>query len=267
MAHFPVLVVGNVEDQLDSFAPNPLLDLPDEPDRWPLKSWRTEYERALADLEQTPSDEVDDPDDVAEVLTYWLGSDVEQVGPEEYIIEQETNPDARFDYYTEGGRFADALLRHDGKWVNCAPKRDIDFDGMRRNAREQAETVFAEFTTAVSGLERPLPWSEWLTQRTGNPSWNAALREDYTAIPWVAAAAPFDVAMLDVQKVFCLDAPDPRAAYVEQRVRSAGVCEVLVLDETWHSRDDHGDDVWARSRRAGRPLSGSCSTVSPARRS
>lgn len=196
---------------------------------------------------EKPSDEVDDLTDVAAVLTYWLGENVEKVGPDEYIIEQETNPDARFDYYTKGGRFEGALLRHDGEWVSYASKHEVDFEGMRRYAREQAENIFADFTAAVAGLERPLPWTDWLIQRKGCPEWDAALRAEYLEIPWVAAASPFTPSVLDVQEVFRLDAPDPRASYVEQQVRSAGVSEVLVINETWHSREDLGDSVWSET--------------------
>ncbi|WP_327147648.1 hypothetical protein [Nocardia sp. NBC_01329] len=247
MAHFSVLVIGDVEEQLDTFAPNPLIDLPEEPDRWPLKSWRKEYEQALAHLEENPSDEVDDLNDVAVVLTYWLEENVERVGPDEYIIEQETNPDAQFDYYSTGGRFAGVLLRHDGEWVSYALKHEVDFEGMRRHAREQAEIAFTDFMAAVNGLERPLPWSDWLMQRKGSSGWDMMLREEYLEIPWVAAASPFDTSVLDVQKVFCLADPDPKAAYVEQQVRSAGVSEVLVVDKTWHSREDLGDSVWNKT--------------------
>jgi hypothetical protein len=55
-----------------------------------------------------PSDEVDDLTDVAAVLTYWLGGNLEKVGPDKYVIEQEANSDARFDYYSQGGRFEGA---------------------------------------------------------------------------------------------------------------------------------------------------------------
>src|SRR5689334_12223774 len=101
MVHFPVLVIGDVEEQLDPFHLHPILTSPEESGRWPLNSWRREYEEALAHLKKKPSDEVDDLTDVAVVLTYWLEENVEKVGPDEYVIEQETNPDARFDYYSE----------------------------------------------------------------------------------------------------------------------------------------------------------------------
>ncbi|SEK61026.1 hypothetical protein [Nonomuraea pusilla] len=241
MAHLPVLVVGDVEEQLDPFQPYPLIHLPDEPGRWPLRSWREQYEKALADLGDDPSDEVDDLTDVAAVLTRRLGEDVRKVGPDEYVIERETNPDARFDYYSEGGWFEGALLRRDGEWVSHALKDEVDFEGMRRLARERAETTFAEFTAAVKGLERPLPRAAWLARRAGGPERDAALREEYLKIPWVAAASPFATSTSDVQNVFCLDAPDPRAAYVGQQVRSAGVSEALVVNGTWHSRHDLGD--------------------------
>ncbi|MBF8185575.1 hypothetical protein ITP53_07460 [Nonomuraea sp. K274] len=94
-------------------------------------------------------------------------------------------------------------------------------------------------------MERPLPWADWLIRRTGNSEWDAALREEYLKIPWVAAASPFDTSVADVQEAFCLYAADPRVAYVEQQVRSAGVNEVLVVNETWHSCEDLGDDVWS----------------------
>ena len=104
--------------------------------------------------------------------------------------------------------------------------------------------MFTEFMAAVKGLERPLPWAEWLRQRTDSPQWDAVLGEESLKIPWVAATSPFVTSVPDVQEVFGLDAPDPKAAYVEQQVRSAGVSEVLVINETWHSCEDLCDDVW-----------------------
>lgn len=162
---------------------------------------------------------------------------------------QDTNPDVQFDYYSEGGRFKESLLRRDGHWVDQAAKQDIDFDAMRRHAREQAERRFTALQTATKGLRRPLPWSAWLLERQGSTELNAEFREEYRKIPWVAAAAPFDAAVGDVQEVFCLDAPDPARAYVEQQERAAGVTEVLVLDKTWYSREDVGDNVWTAPSR------------------
>ncbi|MFV2172188.1 hypothetical protein ACFHW2_07205 [Actinomadura sp. LOL_016] len=115
---------------------------------------------------------------------------------------------------------------------------------MRRLARAEAEERFTAFAEATEGLDRPVPYADWLTERQGHAGWNAELAEEYGKIPWVAAAAPF-TGVQEVQETFCLDAPDPRRAYVEGRVRAAGVTEVLLADATWHTRlDVEDDDVW-----------------------
>lgn len=57
---------------------------------------------------------------------------------------EQNNPNARWDWYEIGGRFAGLLLNNQGYHVNSCRKGDLDWEGMKREAREEAAKEYAE---------------------------------------------------------------------------------------------------------------------------
>lgn len=89
-----------------------------------------------------------------------------------------TNPNAKWDWYVEGGRWSNRLLLKDRKneagepvefRVDSAKAQDIDFDSMRQKAREEALAEFDEYIAKYGELEK------------GYRVWDAILRECSTA--------------------------------------------------------------------------------------
>lgn len=63
---------------------------------------------------------------------------------EEYEDPEQGNPNARWDWYEIGGRFAGLLLNNQGYHVNSCRKGDLDWEGMKREAREESAEEYAE---------------------------------------------------------------------------------------------------------------------------
>lgn len=70
-----------------------------------------------------------------------------------------TNPNAKWDWWVEGGRYADLILTKSGALVNQARKGDIDFDTMRNRAAVLAEVDYDSAQRLIAGRTF-VPWSQ-----------------------------------------------------------------------------------------------------------
>lgn len=89
------------------------------------------------------------------------------------MVIDRTNPDAKWDWYSLGGRWSGSMILTSGEKTDHAQKRSIDFDAMARAACEERQKTFkaalARFqgARAINGLpeldddEVRAMWSEW----------------------------------------------------------------------------------------------------------
>lgn len=200
MSHYTVLITGDdVEDQLAPFDEN--TEVEPYKSRIDPKSWWF-----------ISSDEsVDTTDLVALAEAYntkYAGEDEEDKVflDEEGLYSMSTyNPDSKWDWYSIGGRWTGYFLLKLGKRgvsgrpgvmgeANSDPTRcdqalkgDIDIDGMRQEAADKAERMYAEYEVIVS-KHGPLPDDSWKELRGKIPDEEFdQRRSDYWEHPTVKA--------------------------------------------------------------------------------
>lgn len=137
MSHFTVLVAGDPEIQLDPFYEQP------EPPDYRLK-W-TNCTEQVKDEWETGERNVDGELLMGEECAYatieefaenWHGyeyrEDIDQWG-------YWSNPNAKWDWWEIGGRWAGLLKTKGGGTVNQCPRKNLDFDTMLENQKEGKE--------------------------------------------------------------------------------------------------------------------------------
>jgi hypothetical protein len=72
-----------------------------------------------------------------------------------------TNPKAQWDWWVMGGRFSNRLLLKDGSEVNYAKKRDIDVEGLRTKAVDEAGQEYEEVWAVIANTEPHITWDEY----------------------------------------------------------------------------------------------------------
>lgn len=188
MSHFTVLVIGeNVDEELAPFQENNMGDCP--PEYMKFMCW-VEGEKHIFDSEEEAKEALGEKFNEEEA--YW------------------ENPNAKWDWYSVGGRWSGFLkLKEGGKgetgrpgvfgydeetkgkldsglWVDQARKRDIDLEGMREEAAEEAKKAHREVIEAVEDkLEGFKTWEELLNWWTKDKVDEA--RDEYHAQPAVKA--------------------------------------------------------------------------------
>lgn len=145
---------------------------------------------------------------------------------------------ARWDWYDVGGRWSDLLLTTNGEPVNTARKRDIDWNGMRTAAINDANETFDKFEEVTAGLQRPDPWDKFQSkfddidearaQYHGNP-FNQALHDN--------GLFPF---LSDVNEYFHLNNADPRGAFAQEAADRACATFAYLKDGEWFERGQMG---------------------------
>lgn len=125
MSHFTVLVVGDVEAQLAPFDENDRSKFtPKSAEE--MKKLRAEYD---ADKQGYETFET--------FLDEWAG--LEKRGKK---WGSTYNPNSKWDWYVEGGRWPNMLVTKDGKACNSALVGDLDFERMRAEKRARAAAAW-----------------------------------------------------------------------------------------------------------------------------
>ena len=252
MSHFTVLVVGDdVDAQLAPFDENTTTG--------PRREYLDKRRRVTMAAEYG----IADSDDLAALAAHvedWTGYDggVDDHGL--YILDT-TNPDAKWDWYTVGGRRRgffklkhgrpgklgpdlDHILggepakNHVGR-ADIARKRDIDFDGMRDDAEAKARKTWATYASAIAGTPDARPFEDFEEQVAAKKLTEAAARKAYRAQPRVRA---FDRAMRPILGPFIsLESfPATEEDYVASKRRTAILPFAYVLDGAWYERGEMG---------------------------
>jgi hypothetical protein len=188
VSHFTVLVIGDdVDEQLAPYDEN----LETEPRRQYLEHASDDYGRAIKHLGDHPEDRPAGLDelDVAAVLSWYHGTEVvEEPGPDgSFLYYRMTtyNPQAKWDWYQVGGRWAGFFLLKEGEegelgelsWTfdpefndgelpnfdrraDQARKGQIDFEGMRAAAEAEAHQAYDAYQAAVGELPPAPPFDE-----------------------------------------------------------------------------------------------------------
>jgi|GEM_PF-1585060 hypothetical protein len=162
-----------------------------------------------------------------------------------------TNPQAKWDWWTIGGRWTGFFKLRRGKtgttgrpgvmgdqakpgYVDQVRKGDIDLAGMQRRAVSQATRRYDAFAKAIKGL----PWPETFEQIRGRYA-EADIdpaRDEY----W---HQPVLLAMKKVKAISWLDPFDfgqDRAAYIARAKRSALSTHALVKEGQWFEKGQMG---------------------------
>lgn len=76
------------------------------------------------------------------------------------------NPDAKWDWWTVGGRWSDYFILKDGTKANSAQKSEIDFKTKRSELVASARKRWILMDEAFKDLPPTKPWSFWYSQYT-----------------------------------------------------------------------------------------------------
>lgn len=152
-----------------------------------------------------------------------------------------TNPNKRWDWWTEGGRWSDKLLLKDGSRCNSAAAGDVDWDGMIAAKGAEAAVVYDTVMSVIAGRQLTT-WAQALARHKAGEITIDAARELYNGQPIVkellAAKAidPFGGAETLSEVV-----ASERADYVRQKGETnASTWALLREDGTWTERGEMG---------------------------
>lgn len=267
MSHFAVLVVGEVEHNLAPFH------------EFECTGTDNEFVQDVDQTEEARADYESHKDDpkyptFADFIERWYGlpavafgeqpdltsaekhkygyAQLDEAGEIVKVIKR-TNPNKKWDWYVEGGRWSGLLLTKDGKRVDSAKKGEIDFDTMRKEADDKRRAEYKD-----SGYNPSMTWRPWSDVFKDDTFANIeAKREFYHSQPDMAAvkanyrAAGHDDFMFEYDDFLGRTADE----YVDA-MSSRGInTYALVKDRQWHacgemgwfgmSRDDIDQKSWA----------------------
>jgi hypothetical protein len=90
------------------------------------------------------------------------------------------NPNAKWDWYEEGGRWENMILLKDGRKVNSALAKDIDFEKMIKEDLDYRLSFYDKYT---EGLNLLLPHEKWIDVHNRNSRNIEQAREEYNLQP------------------------------------------------------------------------------------
>lgn len=182
------------------------------------------------------------------------------VPDDEYSLDHEmgvkghwTNPNAKWDWYSLGGRWTGFFKVKEGAletigrpgimtepakpgYSDQSLKEEIDFDSMRDEAGLEAQNTYELFMKAVGHTPANRAWSE-VRESFGKDEINQA-RKYYHSQPRIQALR----ASKD-DKVRCLEADDfliSKEDYIENARNASGVTFAVIKDGKWYERGEMG---------------------------
>lgn len=252
MSHFAVLVIGdNVEQQLAPYH------------EFECTGTNDQYVQDV-DVTEEIAHGIAEGESLEEALDYYSLSDkivaseaeVQKVGddcPHKYgyaIVRDgqlikavnRTNPRRQWDWYQVGGRWSGFLKLKNGLAggkTDVAEKGNVDFDGMRDEAGDEAAKRWDKAAAAkvAAGLAENTLWDNWQTVRERHPGDIEAARAEYNSQPAVAA-------IKEAFKDHFFIEPDQflisRDAYIQQARDRATVTYAIVKDGQWVAKGEMG---------------------------
>jgi hypothetical protein len=260
MSHFVVLVAG--EDVDHELAPFHEFECTGEDNEFVVSV--DETEEAMADYDRRKEDgsldqvEQADGDTIVMVdqdfITWasdYYGREIVEAGQEPDLAEKHkygfiqkfadgtfklinrTNPDAKWDWYQEGGRWGGYFDLKDGSKADSCTKGDIDFETIKEEARVAAEARFSTAHAAIAGRT----WLTWEENMKRHPGDHEAARKSYWSQPALVAlkeAFPNEW-MLNPEKYRC-----DRETYVDRAVKSSMVPYAFLQNRKWSQKGEMG---------------------------
>ena len=265
MSHSTVLVIGeNPEEQLAPFDEN--LDVEPYKDHWNedyLKRFLEHYE--LDDVSQVTEEQVRD----------WSGSTEFGIDDDGFYSMCSYNPDSKWDWYQLGGRWTGFFKMkpeveatgtvgrpgimtdpaEDGR-ADQAYKEDIDFEGMRMQAKGKAMEQYDRMLAATEGLDLPMSWEH--CRDTYEPI--EVAREVYHKQPFIKAIREADLESgwlgPDATNYYFLGQEDGREKFINRAVLNSLLTFAVLKDGEWFERgrmgwwgmvgDEQDDEEWSQ---------------------
>lgn len=255
MSHYVVLVIGdNVDGQLAPYDENI-----EVAPRWENEALTVEgywaYEKFVTDGLMPEGGTMEDLH--AAIRTAW-GEEADSYRVKDGELQRRTtyNPDSKWDWYTEGGRWGEMILLKDGTKVDSARVGDIDFDTMIADAVRKANETFDRFVAVVGGEDNFENIPDWDTIRARHENIDNA-RTEFNDDPIIAALREANLMPWfdDLRDVYCINTPDPRAMFVRRAADSILPGYAFVKNGEWFaqgrmgwfgmSSDDVSSEDWA----------------------
>lgn len=255
MSHFTVLVIGdNPEEQLQPFHEYECTGIKDEYVIFhakPIDELNNEYEKHK-----------DDYNSFEEFLQDWHGYEMNENGQ----WGRWTNPNAKWDWYLLGGRWAGFFRLKPGKYgtqghhrakdfakitgeivedlpitkVDQCLKGNIDVEAMRLETKSEALLTYQKFIETLNGLPMPPRWDDF--RASFNDDINEA-RSQYWANKSVSALSK--AGFFDWE-----DLLNGEEAYIKYRTDSAISTFAVIKEGKWYEKGKMGwsnakeEDVW-----------------------
>lgn len=230
MSHFVVMVIG--EDYKAALAPYQENTMDDCPKEYLKFMCWVDEKKHVFDSEEEAKEALGDKFDEEEA--YW------------------ENPNAKWDWYSVGGRWSGFLkLKEKGKgvmgepgvmerleegaWADVALKRDIDLEGMREKAAEEARKAYEEVIEAVEDkLEGFQTWDEVRNRWTKDRIDDA--RKEYRAQPAVKAFTETEhYNWMNTVEDFV---SKTEIEYVDEAMKKAILPFAVIKDGTWYEKGE-----------------------------
>jgi hypothetical protein len=177
-----------------------------------------------------------------------------------------TNPNAKWDWYQVGGRWNGYFKLKDGTLglmgkpgiqtmdkdyeppkgnrADQCIKADIDLDGMRQEAADEAGETYDKVIAIIGDLPRPMSWEEvQVTCRTGELDEKGEPKVDWKKAREVYNSQPAVEALRNNQDTFWYEVDNFRVSreqYVERARNGALATFAVVKDGKWFERGEMG---------------------------
>lgn len=248
MSHFSVLVIGDdVDGQLAPYNE----EIQVEPYVNATFAWDTYW--AVDGLREKGHTITDAPSLLAALRKEWNTGD-DLVIREDGLIDEMTtySPKAQWDWWVEGGRYANRLFHRDGRKVDSLLKRDLDLQTMRSNARAKAVLEFDQYVRLAESFPPPRSWNE-IVDAHGEDNIEAA-RAEWNSNEFVRAMRGEGYYLDDLHAEFFIGDPDARDRYMARAEARALSAWAVVKDGEWSERgkmgwfgmstDEMNEDEW-----------------------
>lgn len=143
-----------------------------------------------------------------------------------------TNPNAKWDWWVIGGRYAGRILTKTGELHNEARKGDIDFDTMRQKAASTAEVDYDSAHRIIAGRIFT-PWSQIQKEYEGRTDDGRAF---YHAQPVIQDWQANDARRWDDPEDYLVD----REAFIELARKKAFASFAVLHEGKWSERGEMG---------------------------
>lgn len=245
MSHFAVIVVGdNVEEQLipyTEFESSGIegshvveKDITDDVwCRWQESDADTvSFTEWVADYEDIPLIRESEKPDTADVHKYRYA--VVNENKEIVKVIARTNPNGKWDWYTEGGRWDGYFTHYDGRRVNAAMVKDIDFAAMLKRSLDKELETYSRIHEILR-RHPPVKLFDELLAANNNDANEA--RSQYWAQPAIAEVdKTITIFPLVLEKYLTNSLPE----FVNNVMYHAIVPFAIVKDGEWHEKGEMG---------------------------